>query len=82
MFSAAFQGIDSLIKKLNNTYSRIHFRGKRSNQIWRGGGGVALYIRENLFYTIRNDLVPVQLEMICVEILSSWHMVQTAQCNH
>lgn len=34
----------------------------------RYGGGVALYVRENLSYTIRNDLVPVQLEMICVEI--------------
>ncbi len=32
------------------------------------GGGVALYIRDNLSFTIRNDLVPVQLEMICVEI--------------
>ena len=34
----------------------------------RHGGGVALYIRDNLSFTIRNDLVPVQLEMICVEI--------------
>ena len=32
------------------------------------GGGVALYIKENLSYTLRNDLVPVQLEMICAEI--------------
>ena len=34
----------------------------------RSGGGVALYIRENLWYTNRIDLVPDTLEMICVEI--------------
>ena len=34
----------------------------------RYGGGVVLYVRENLPYTIREDLVPVRLEMICVEI--------------
>ena len=32
------------------------------------GGGVALYIRENLSYTNRIDVVPDTLEMICVEI--------------
>ena len=32
----------------------------------RYGGGVALYVRENLSFTIRNGLV--RLEMICVEI--------------
>ena len=34
----------------------------------RSGGGVALYIRENLSYTNRIDLVPDTLEIICVEI--------------
>ena len=34
----------------------------------RHGGGVALYIKENLSYSLRNDLVPVRLEMICAEI--------------
>ena len=32
------------------------------------GGGVALYIRENLSYTDRIDLVPDTLEKICVKI--------------
>ena len=31
-------------------------------------GGVALYVRENLSYTIREDLVPARLDMIWVEI--------------
>ena len=34
----------------------------------RSGGGVALYIWENLSYTNRIDLVPHTLEMICAEI--------------
>ena len=34
----------------------------------RSGGGVVLYIRENLSYTNRIDLVPEDLEMVCVEI--------------
>ena len=34
----------------------------------RSGGGVALYIRENLSYTNRIGLVSDTLEMICVEI--------------
>ena len=34
----------------------------------RSGGGVPLYIRENLSYTNRIDLVLDSLEMICVEI--------------
>lgn len=32
----------------------------------RSGGGVVLYIRENLSYTNRIDLVPENLEMVCV----------------
>ena len=34
----------------------------------RSGGGVALYIRENLSYTNRIGLVSDTLKMICVEI--------------
>ena len=34
----------------------------------RHGGEVALYIKENLSSSLRNDLVPVRLEMICAEI--------------
>ncbi len=32
------------------------------------GGGVAMYIRSNIPYTIRKDLFPDNLELICVEI--------------
>ena len=34
----------------------------------RSGGGVAMYIRSNIPYTIRKDLFPDNLELICVEI--------------
>ena len=34
----------------------------------RSGGGVALYIRENLSYTNRIDVVSNTFKMICVEI--------------
>ena len=34
----------------------------------RSGGGVAMYIRSHIPYTIRNDLLPDNLELICVEI--------------
>ena len=34
----------------------------------RSGGGVAMYIRSHIPYTIRNDLFPDNLELICVEI--------------
>jgi exonuclease III len=48
----------------------------------RYGGGVAIYIRDNLVYVNRNDLIPENLEAICIEIknprtkpflLSSWY---------
>ena len=54
----------------------------------RSGGGVALYIRENLSYTNRIDLVPDTLEMICVEInlphsrsflVSTWYRPPSAE---
>ena len=34
----------------------------------RSGGGVAIYIRSHIPYTIRNDLLPDNLELICVEV--------------
>ena len=54
----------------------------------RSGGGVALYIRENLSYTNRIDLVPENLEMVCVEInlphsrsflVSTWYRPPSAE---
>ena len=34
----------------------------------RNGGGVAVYIRKNITFANRNNLVPVALEAICIEI--------------
>ena len=54
----------------------------------RSGGGVALYIRENLSYTNRIELVPENLEMVCVEInlphcrsvlVSTWYRPPSAE---
>ena len=54
----------------------------------RSGGGVALYVRENLSYTNRIDLVPDTLEIICVEInlphsrsflVSTWYRPPSAE---
>ena len=54
----------------------------------RSGGGVVLYIRENLSYTNRIDLVPEDLEMVCVEInlphsrsflVSTWYRPPSAE---
>ena len=49
----------------------------------RIGGGVAMYIRSHIPYTIREDLLPYNLELICVEItkpklskpllITTWH---------
>ncbi|EDO49849.1 predicted protein [Nematostella vectensis] len=35
----------------------------------RNGGGVCLYVRDSHNYRIRNDLVPEDLEAVCVEII-------------
>ncbi len=45
-----------------NNYSIVRFDRNRF------GGGVALYIKNTTPYTERKDLVPDNLEMICVEI--------------
>ena len=34
----------------------------------RNGGGVVIYVQEHLSILVRNDLVPNNLEMICIEI--------------
>lgn len=34
----------------------------------REGGGVALYVESSLNILIRNDLMPAELELICIEI--------------
>ena len=35
----------------------------------RNGGGVCIYLRSSINYKIRKDLVPPELEAICVEII-------------
>ena len=42
---------------------------ERSDRHFNGGGGVALYIKNNINYVIRNDLMPEDLEMMTIEIL-------------
>ena len=34
----------------------------------RTGGGVCIYLRDTINYTIREDIVPPDLEAICIEI--------------
>ena len=51
----------------------------------RAGGGVVLYIRDNLSYLDRNDLVPDRLEMLCAEItrpFSKSLLVETFRKSH
>ena len=49
----------------------------------REGGGVALYVESSLNILIRNDLMPAELELICIEIhkpkfkpflITSWYI--------
>ena len=35
----------------------------------RNGGGVCIYLRSSINYKVRNDLVPTDLEAVCVEII-------------
>ena len=35
----------------------------------RNGGGVCIYYRSSINYNIRNDLIPTELEAVCVEII-------------
>jgi exonuclease III len=61
--------------KLDNSINdgEIHIHGYVSirKDRTRHGGGVLIYIKENLVYSNRSDLVPYRLEMICLEIKSS-----------
>ena len=34
----------------------------------RNGGGVCIYLRSSINYKVRNDLVPTELEAVCIEI--------------
>ena len=35
----------------------------------RNGSGVCIYLRSSINYKVRNDLVPTELEAVCVEII-------------
>ncbi len=35
----------------------------------RNGGGVCIYLRSSINYIVRNDLVPSEIEAVCVEII-------------
>jgi exonuclease III len=35
----------------------------------RSGGGVCIYLRSSINYHIRNDLIPTELEAVCIEII-------------
>ena len=35
----------------------------------RNGGGVCIYLRSSINYKIRDDLVPSELEAVCIEII-------------
>ncbi len=35
----------------------------------RNGGGVCIYLRSSIDYKIRDDLVPSELEAVCVEVI-------------
>ena len=80
--------------KLDNTITdgEIHIPGyvlirKDRN---RQGGGVALYIKENISFSDRHDLAPARLEIICVEInlpynrsflVSTWYRPPSSNIN-
>ena len=42
---------------------------ERNDRHFNGGGGVALFIKNNTNYIMRNDLMPEDLEMMTIEIL-------------
>ena len=56
----------------------------------RNGGGVVIYVREQISFRDRNDLVSDSLEMICIEIerphskpflLSAWYRPPNSELN-
>ena len=38
------------------------------NDYNRYGGGVVLYVRDNIPFSVRKDLIPERLEMVCIEV--------------
>jgi hypothetical protein len=44
------------------------FYGSRNYSRSRNGGGVCSYVRSSINYKIRHDLIPPDLEAICIEI--------------
>ena len=57
--------IDELIPDNEISIPDYNFIRKVRN---RAGGGVLLYIRDNISFSDREDLVPSSLEMVCAEI--------------
>ena len=45
----------------------------------RNGGGVCIYLRSSINYKLRQDLIPSELEAVCVEINKphSWPFLVT-----
>ena len=48
--------------------SRACYVITRKDRLNRHGGGVALYNKENMSFSVRHDLAPARLEIICLEI--------------
>ena len=53
----------------------------------RNGGGVCIYLRSSINYKIRDDIVPSELEVVCVEIIKPhskqiccYDSLSTTQC--
>ena len=62
--------------KLNNTISdeEIMLNGYstiRKDRLGRGGGGVTIYIKDSINYVERPDLVPMDIEGVCAEVILS-----------
>ena len=60
--------------KLDHTYdsSLVKINGyslERNDRNFNSGGGVAIYIKDNINYKLRTDLIPCGLEIIAIEIL-------------
>ena len=50
----------------------------------RNGGGVCIYLRSSMNYKIRSDLIPYELEAVCVEITKphSYHLLLQLFTDH
>ena len=47
----------------------------------RNGGGVCICLRSSINYNIRNDLIPTELEAVCIEIIKP-HSMQTISSHN